>query len=88
MSRGRKARDLTGQQFGRLTVTERAGTYVSPYDPNGKKYVVWRCRCECGSVVDVMAHNLMHGCTRSCGCLRQETSRLNGMALRGRRYAV
>ncbi len=86
MSRGRRVQDLTGQQFGRLTVMERAPDYISPAD--GKRFVMWRCRCECGAVVDIMAHNLLHGSTRSCGCLRRETSRVNMTLARAmRRYA-
>jgi hypothetical protein len=56
--------DITGQRFGRLTVTafaERRGKY--PY---------WRLTCDCGGEKVVAFHNLVSGGVRSCGCLRRE----------------
>lgn len=58
--------DLIQQQFGRLTVIERA--------PNHGKQVAWRCRCECGGDVVVDGIRLTRGVTKSCGCLRRETA--------------
>ena len=59
-------KDLTGQQFGRLTavrVTERR-------DRKGSAY--WLCRCECGNTVEIPQDSLVSGNTTSCGCRRQE----------------
>lgn len=57
-SRGRQAQDLTGQQFGSLTVIERA-------DNRGQK-VYWRCQCaETDRTVEVQAGNLKSGSVRS-----------------------
>ena len=55
-------KDLTGMQFGRLTVLTRAhGNY---------KHAYWRCKCECGNIVEAVdGYNLTHGYTQSCGCL-------------------
>jgi len=61
---GRVAHDLTGQGFGRLTVLRRAS-------PGGAH---WLCRCECGGMLIARASNLVRGGTRSCGCLRRETT--------------
>src|SRR5699024_11157121 len=61
--------DLTGQRFGRLLVTERAGTAKG-------RHVLWACACECGGSVDVAASNLVRGNSRSCGCIRAEISEL------------
>ena len=69
-----RAKDLTGQQFGRLTAIER----VRPYSLQAAHYVWWRCKCECGQVVTIMANSLQNGLTRSCGCLRREMMRKNG----------
>ena len=65
--------DLSGRQFGRLTVIERAGTYRPRHDPfhSQPQYL---CRCECGEEVVVSGHNLKQGRTKSCGCLRRELS--------------
>ena len=65
--------DLTGRRFGRLTVVARAGA-----DRHGKP--TWRCYCECGVVITTLGHSLRRGRVKSCGCLRRESSRLNGAA--------
>lgn len=61
-------RDLTGQRFGRLVAVEHAG-----YGPNST--ALWRCACDCGEAWTVPANSLIHGYTRSCGCLRAERAR-------------
>lgn len=58
--------DLTGQRFGRLTVTEKTDKR------NSQGRVMWRCRCDCGKEVLVNTSNLRRGDTRSCGCLHKE----------------
>ena len=58
--RGRFAKDMTGQVFGRLTVVQRGGRYRTQRK--------WWCRCECGNEVEVLGDNLRRGHTRSCGC--------------------
>ena len=61
----RKAHDLTGRQFGRLTAIERVGkTKTGNY--------IWHCECECGSSKDVAAGNLCSTAIKSCGCLARE----------------
>lgn len=59
---------LKGQKFGRLTVLERCGT---------TKWgnCIWKCKCDCGSIVEVPSANLRNGRTNSCGCLRKEMMR-------------
>lgn len=57
--------DLTGQQFGRLTVIKRAGTTKS-------KHTSWLCKCVCGKEVKVTIGSLQNGHTKSCGCLQKE----------------
>lgn len=60
--------DLTGKRFGRLTVVSRA--------ENGKGgRARWLCRCDCGNKRVVYGYSLKSGNTRSCGCLRAETSK-------------
>lgn len=60
---GRPARDFSGFRKGYLTALERVGTS----GPNP----IWRCRCDCGNVVDLPSAQL-HGATKSCGCRRWE----------------
>lgn len=61
--------DLTGQRFGRLTVIERAETYVTP---GKQKKSMWRCRCDCGRVSSYKGTNLRRGEVKSCGCLKTD----------------
>ena len=58
--------DLTGQQFGRLVVIQRAKAI--------NKRTKWLCRCECGNEVVVESYNLKTGHTQSCGCLQREAT--------------
>lgn len=57
--------DLTGQKYGRLTVIERVENI------NGR--VAWKCKCDCGNEINVIAKSLRNGNTKSCGCLKQGT---------------
>ena len=59
-----KCIDITGHQFGRLTVLKQAKTY--------NKVARWRCLCICGNKVTVFKNNLTAHRTKSCGCLRKE----------------
>lgn len=59
--------DLTGRRFGMLVVKELAGR-----SPAGA--IVWRCQCDCGAISKTLAGKLRSGHTRSCGCLRAETT--------------
>ena len=68
-------RDLTGKQFGRITVLSRA--------ENRGKQTYWLCQCSCGAKKEICAYNLTKGLTKSCGCLSAEMignrSRTHGM---------
>ena len=57
--------DRTDQRFGKLTVIQRNGT-------DRLRKVLWRCRCDCGAELDVVAGSLVTGNTTSCGCYLKE----------------
>lgn len=62
-------KDLTGQQFGRLTV-------LGPIARVGKiKRYKWLCRCACGDAAVVCGDALRGGTTHSCGCIAREIIR-------------
>ena len=61
--------DLTGLQFGKLTVIKRAEKNTSNNKPR------WECKCECGNYVTVAGSHLRSGHTKSCGCLQAEVAR-------------
>lgn len=58
--------DLTGQQFGRLTVLAEAA------HRNRRAY--WQCTCICGGTVVTNGKDLRAGKVISCGCYRKEVS--------------
>jgi hypothetical protein len=61
---GGKAKDLTGQVFGRLTVIERVGVKF--------RHVLWRCMCSCGKELQCLSGTLISNRVHSCGCLTRE----------------
>lgn len=72
--------DLMGQIFGRLTVIEKT-------DKRGKdRRIIWKCRCECGNEVEVNSKNLIHGNTKSCGCLKKEKDMANFLDITGQKF--
>lgn len=64
----RNLSDLSGRRFGRLEVVSRVHRVTSG------RHALWSCRCDCGNYVDVSSNSLGTGNTKSCGCLRTETS--------------
>ena len=67
-----KAKDLTGQRFGRWLVLGRAGS-------DATKQAVWRCKCNCGATRLVRAYPLRSGRSQSCGCQSEKLSRERGV---------
>ncbi len=63
--RGRRGRPVEAQ-YGRWSLLERIGTR------NGSP--LWRCRCACGIVRDVVQRHLVGGYSQSCGCLSVDVS--------------
>ena len=78
----RKAKDLTGQTFGRLTVLKQVEPAV---EPSGQKRLQYLCKCSCGSTVTVRVDNLKKGHTKSCGCLKRERRIQLGLFSRNRK---
>lgn len=58
---GRKAVDLTGQRFGKLTVLRRV-------ENSKHRALRWLCRCDCGREKVVFGQYLRNGRTTNCGC--------------------
>lgn len=77
----RLTNDLIGKRFGRLIVTERDETKPK------SQGVYWKCKCDCGNEISVIAHSLKEGTTKSCGCYRNETtSKRLSINLSGKRF--
>lgn len=60
--------DITGNKYGKLTAIERVGK---------DKYnnAVWLCKCDCGNTKIIDGKSLRDLHTKSCGCLKSESSR-------------
>lgn len=78
-------KDITGQTFSRLKVLRRSGI-------NSAGKATWLCRCECGQEKVVCGKSLRTGNTRSCGCLRPETTAArsfkHGLSKRGESHPL
>lgn len=66
-----RANDLTGRTFGLLTV-------VKPTIKRLRTYVVWECKCACGTIIEACAVNLIRNNHYSCGCQRPERASTDG----------
>ena len=77
-------KDLTGNQYGKLQVVDRAPNQRSS---RGKSKVMWNCLCECGETKVILGSGLKTGNTTSCGCVRKAmVSALNFKDLTGGRF--
>ena len=68
-----KAKDLTGQKFGRLKAVKKLRRY------NGNRWHSdYLCECDCGKIAEVRGDQLTREIAKSCGCLHREiTGRIN-----------
>lgn len=65
-----RTKDLTGKKFGRWTVISYAGLFHEGKPTHGTS---WKCICDCGAIREkVRSFYLIHGKSRSCGCLHKE----------------
>ena len=76
---GKCNNDFKGRRFGRLTAIEKVGT-----DEVG--HAIWKCHCDCGNEVNVLATNLIQQYTLSCGCLHAEICSKQGEDLIGQKF--
>lgn len=61
--RKRNFKDITGKRFGKLVA-------VSHRFENGD--AIWKCKCDCGSIIEVVSSDLNRGRKTSCGCWTHE----------------
>jgi len=60
-----KQNSLVNQKFGKLMVLWRAKV------SDGRRSMIWECRCDCGKLVTVSGSALRAGRNKSCGCLKR-----------------
>lgn len=61
--------DITGKQYGELTVLSRAFDKEQEFKEAGTKKVhpIWKCKCSCGNITYVRGNQLKNGSIQSCG---------------------
>lgn len=75
----KKIKDLTGQRFGKLVAIERLD------EKYGNSYL-WKCRCDCGNLVNVSASALISGNKKSCGCLKRSNGTYRFLDITGEKF--
>jgi len=78
-----KWEDITGQIFGRLTV--QGFSHFTEAERNDRsspqRMGHWKCICNCKTEITLATALLKGGITKSCGCLRSETTALRNLDL-------
>ena len=59
-------KDLTNKKFGKLTVIEK----TDKRQDGGS--IVWKCKCDCGNIIEISSKRLTTGMNTSCGCYQKE----------------
>ena len=79
-----KVKDLKNQRFGQLTVI---GDYITIRNTRNRQERKWLCRCDCGTEKYILERSLLHGGTKSCGCLtRINSAKANAHDLHGKTF--
>lgn len=60
-----KEHNLIGKKFEYLAVIKRVGA-------DKHRHVIWKVKCVCGKIYNVLGQNLRNGNVRSCGCKYSE----------------
>jgi hypothetical protein len=59
--------DLVGARFGELIVLEKVPRLKS-------NTTRWKCKCDCGKIIETTRSSLIKGSSKSCGCLCKKLS--------------
>ena len=71
-----KTIDRTNHRYGKLVAKELIGYSIDKQC--GRKDAVWKCKCDCGNIVEVLGGNLSSKNSSSCGCVRKVSAELAG----------
>ncbi len=77
----KNAEDLSGQQFGKLTVIKRGPPYIQKRGDKEVRLTQYWCKCSCGNpnLKLLKANTLKTGSTKSCGCGKGNQKDLIGL---------
>lgn len=73
-------KDLTGQRFGKLLVLSE----TSKRDDNGS--IVWKCKCDCGNIIETTSKRLVNKLIISCGCYQKERQKYSIKKLHSKQF--
>lgn len=73
-------KDLTNKKFGKLTALEKTNKRQD------NSSIVWRCRCDCGNIVEVSSKRLRNNINMSCGCYQRERQKYSMNKLHSRQF--
>lgn len=73
-------KDLLDKRFGRLVVIEE----TSKREDGGS--IVWKCKCDCGNIVEVSSKRLINKIQESCGCLQKEKQAISMKKLQSKQH--
>lgn len=59
-------KNLTNKKFGKLTALEK----TDKRQDGGS--IVWKCKCDCGNIIEISSKRLQAGINVSCGCYQKE----------------
>jgi hypothetical protein len=62
--RGDQSDPPIGSVYGNLTIVEK----FYHTDSKGRKTQFYRCKCNCGNIIESAKHSILKGLTTSCGC--------------------
>ena len=69
----KQLKDFIGMRFGRLLVVEEGPRHITPKNASLRSFA---CLCDCGNTANVFGCNLMQGNSKSCGCLKNENTKM------------
>jgi hypothetical protein len=65
--------NLTGLRFNRILVLQEIP------ERNKNNHILYLCKCDCGTIKEILGSSLRSGSTQSCGCLQKEKATTHGM---------
>lgn len=72
---GYPVKNIIGNKYNRLTVIEKLDNRI--FGNSSKR--MWLCKCDCGNTIETYTSSLTRNNTKSCGCLKNETNKINSV---------
>lgn len=65
-----RIKDYTNKKYGKLTFIELNMDIKSKYG------AIWKCKCDCGRIINANANDVIRGKIQSCGCLLSKSEQI------------